>query len=55
MIKTSVGSDRANCSDWVIDCAKEGGGGGGTSGFTFRGAGGAIFSKSSWVIIVTVL
>jgi hypothetical protein len=45
----------ATGSSTVSDCDSDGGGGGGTSGLSLRGARGVIFSKSSCVIIFTVL
>lgn len=47
---TCVGSERDTSISSIAD-----GGGGGTSGLAFLGALGAIFSKSSWLITLTVL
>lgn len=59
LVLTSVTADffviSATGSSTVSDCDSDGGGGGGTSGLSLRGARGVIFSKSSCVIIVTVL
>lgn len=48
-----------NTCDNKVDCgisksSKTEGGGGGTSGFAFLGAFGAIFSKSSWLMTLTL-